>query len=75
MQTIKLSKDHTFRGIGFDDVASEVIEMAKRRNVTIEFYFATKMFTATPTSTLESLSKEFDMAFTTLDIHSAKQDW
>ena len=73
MQTIKLSKNHVFRGIGFEDVVEEVIEMAKRRKSNVEFVFLNKTFTVTPTSTFERMSTEFDAAFASLDIHSAKR--
>jgi len=75
MQTIKLPKNHVFSGIGFEDVTSEAIELAKRRNVNVEFHFANTTFTATPTSTVQSMVKEFDAAFAGLDIHSAKPRW
>ncbi len=63
MHTIKYSKDHVFRGIGVQDVLTEVIRTAKEHKVNVEFYHYGIPLVATPDSTLDEVWKDLETKY------------
>jgi hypothetical protein len=63
MHTIKYSKDHVFRGIGLQDVLTEVIRTAKEHKVNVEFYYYGIPLVATPDSTLNEVWEDLETKY------------